>query len=83
MPTRLIQPTQKAARLISKLALSPLERRQYRGDKNLPVTEMVLLGTVAYRVAKRIEWDAANMTVTSSPDADLPIGRENRKGWEP
>ncbi len=44
---------------------------------------MVLLGTVAYRVAKRIEWDAANMTVTSSPDADLPIGRENRKGWEP
>ncbi len=64
------------------LALSPLERSHYRGDKNLPVTEMVLFGTVAYRVGKRIEWDAANMTVTSSPDAGLLIGRENRKGWD-
>jgi hypothetical protein len=62
------------------LANSPLERRHYRGDKNLPVIEVALSGTVAYRVGKRVEWDAANMTVTSLPDADLPIGRENRKG---
>jgi hypothetical protein len=43
---------------------------------------MVLSGTVAYSVGKKIQWDAANMTVTSSPEANLLIGREDLKGWE-
>ncbi len=47
-----------------------------------PMTEMVLLGNVAYRVGKKIEWDSSNLRVTNSPEANLLIQRQNRKGWE-
>ena len=44
-------------------------------------SEMVLLGNVALRAAKKIEWDAPNMKVTNVPEADKFIRREYRKGW--
>jgi hypothetical protein len=40
------------------------------------------LGNVAYRVGKKIEWDSSNLRVTNSPEANLLIQRQNRKGWE-
>ena len=45
------------------------------------LTEAVLLGTVAYRSGKRIEWDAANLKVTNSPEAQQFLHKEYRKGW--
>jgi predicted dehydrogenase len=45
------------------------------------LTEAVLLGTVAYRSGKKIEWDAANCKVTNSPEAQQLIHKEYRKGW--
>ncbi len=51
-------------------------------DQSGPLTEMVLLGTVAYRVGKKLEWDSSNLRVTNSPEANLLIQRQNRKGWE-
>lgn len=45
------------------------------------LTEAVLLGTVAYRYGKKIEWDAANLKVTNSPEAQQFIHKEYRKGW--
>jgi len=45
------------------------------------LTEMVLLGNVALRVGKKIEWDAANMKAKNCPEADQYIRREYRKGW--
>ena len=45
------------------------------------LTEAVLLGTVAYRSGKKIEWDAANLKVTNSPEAQQLIHKEFRKGW--
>ena len=45
------------------------------------LTEAVLLGTVAYRSGKRLEWDAANLKVTNSPEAQQLIHKEYRKGW--
>ena len=54
-----------------------MTRFEYSG----PLTETVLLGTVAYRVGQKIEWDSAKLRTTNSPEANLLIGRENREGW--
>ena len=40
-----------------------------------------LLGTVAYRVNKKIEWDAENLQAKNCPEAAKFIRREYRKGW--
>ena len=45
------------------------------------LTEAVLLGNVAYRSGKRIEWDAAHGKATNAPDAMKYVEREYRKGW--
>jgi predicted dehydrogenase len=46
------------------------------------LTEANHLGNVAYRVGKRIEWDAANLRCTNNRDADALIRLAYRKGWE-
>jgi predicted dehydrogenase len=46
------------------------------------LTEANHLGNVAYRVGKKIEWDAEKMKATNAPEADRYIKREYRKGWE-
>ncbi len=51
-------------------------------DYSGALTESVLLGTVAYRVGKKIEWDPVALKVTNSPEAAALIRREYRKGWE-
>jgi predicted dehydrogenase len=53
-------------------------------DYSAPLTEAVLLGTVAMRVpGQTLTWDAAAMTVTNSPTADGLLRKSYRKGWEP
>ena len=48
-----------------------------------PLTEAVLLGTVAIRVpGETLTWDAAAMKVTNSPKADGLLRKAYRKGWE-
>jgi len=47
-----------------------------------PLSEAVLLGNVAYRAGKRIEWDAAAVKVTNSPEADALVRKSYRAGWE-
>ncbi|MCX5654782.1 MAG: Gfo/Idh/MocA family oxidoreductase [Planctomycetota bacterium] len=46
-----------------------------------PLTETCLLGNVAKRIDGRIEWDAANLRVTNSPEANQVVRTEYRKGW--
>ncbi|MFO0800752.1 MAG: Gfo/Idh/MocA family oxidoreductase [Gemmataceae bacterium] len=46
------------------------------------LTEANHLGNVAYRVGKKLEWDAAAMKATNAPEADALIRREYRRGWE-
>jgi hypothetical protein len=46
-----------------------------------PLTEMVLLGSLAIRVRERIDWDAVNMKVTNLPKANDCLRRDYRKGW--
>jgi predicted dehydrogenase len=50
-------------------------------DYSGALTEAVLLGTVAFKSGKRLEWDAANLKVTNSPEAQQLIHKEYRKGW--
>jgi predicted dehydrogenase len=46
------------------------------------LTELVLLGTVALRTGKKIQWDAANMRVKNAPEAARFLKEPYRKGWE-
>jgi hypothetical protein len=46
------------------------------------VTEMILLGAVALRAKKKIEYDSASMRITNNEDANKFLYREYRKGWE-
>lgn len=45
------------------------------------LTEAVLLGNVAYRAGRRIEWDAANLRAKQCPEADLFLRHVYREGW--
>jgi len=45
------------------------------------LTETVLLGNVALRAGKPIEWDAENMKVANVPGAERFITRAYREGW--
>lgn len=51
-------------------------------DYSGPFTEMVVLGTIAQRLGKTLEWDAQAMKVNNAPEADALIRREYRQGWE-
>ena len=46
-----------------------------------PLTETVLLGSVAYRVGEKLEWDAANLKFPNCPRADQYVKRDYRQGW--
>ncbi|MCL2711439.1 MAG: Gfo/Idh/MocA family oxidoreductase [Planctomycetaceae bacterium] len=47
-----------------------------------PLAETVLLGAVAFRTGKKLEWDAQNMRATNVPEADQYLSRTYRQGWE-
>jgi predicted dehydrogenase len=61
-----------------KAGKSPSADFQYSGC----LTEANHLGNVAYRVGKKLEWDADKMRVTNAPEAEPFIRRDYRKGWE-
>ncbi|MBT4821522.1 MAG: hypothetical protein HON70_37785 [Lentisphaerae bacterium] len=43
-----------------------------------PLTEMVLLGNLAVRTGKRIEWDATNLRCTNVPEANALVRKTYR-----
>lgn len=45
-----------------------------------PLTELVLLGTVAMRAKKKLFWDGPNMKATNAPEADEYIHPEYHNG---
>ena len=46
-----------------------------------PLTEFVLLGNVALRTGKKIEWDSKKLRATNCPEADQYVHRIYRSGW--
>jgi hypothetical protein len=55
----------------------PLSNFDYAG----PLTEIVLLGNIAIRTKKKLEWDASQMKITNCSEANNLIKREYRQGW--
>ncbi|MBU6402149.1 MAG: Gfo/Idh/MocA family oxidoreductase [Verrucomicrobia bacterium] len=51
-------------------------------DYGARITELVLLGNVALRTGRKIEWDSANLKARNAPEADRLIKEEYRQGWE-
>ena len=50
-------------------------------DYSGAMIEQNLLGLVAYRVGKKLEWDAENLKATNCPEADRYIRKTYREGW--
>jgi hypothetical protein len=46
-----------------------------------PLTEIVLLGNIAIRTGKLLEWDAAQGNFTNSPDANRQLHDDYQNGW--
>jgi hypothetical protein len=46
-----------------------------------PYTEALLVGNLALRLQKRIEWDAARMKAPNAPEADALIHKTYRAGF--
>jgi hypothetical protein len=50
-------------------------------DYSGALTETVLLGNVAYRVGRKLNWDADKLVAVGCSEADAILKREYRKGW--
>ncbi|MGZ8899506.1 MAG: Gfo/Idh/MocA family protein [Limisphaerales bacterium] len=51
-------------------------------DYSGALTEAVLLGNVAFRTGKKIEWDAKKLKAKNCPEADQFIQHHYRSGWK-
>jgi predicted dehydrogenase len=51
-------------------------------DVAASLTEIILLGCVALRVGRKLQWDGPRMVASNAPEADPFIRREPRKGWK-
>ena len=51
-------------------------------DYSGALSEAVLLGNVAYRTGKTLQWDAKSLKADNVPEADQYISKEYREGWE-
>jgi predicted dehydrogenase len=47
-----------------------------------PFTEWVLLGNLALRLGKKLQWDSEHLRVANAPEAGELIGGSYRPGWE-
>lgn len=45
------------------------------------LTEIILLGCVALRTGKKLEWDGPNMRAKNAPESAQFVKRDYRKGW--
>jgi hypothetical protein len=50
-------------------------------DYASPLTEMVLLGALAQRTGRTLDWDAEGMKVVGQPELDSLIKEPVRDGW--
>lgn len=50
-------------------------------DYSGALIEHNMLALVAYRVGKKLQWDAKNLKATNCPEADRYIRKTYRKGW--
>ena len=51
-------------------------------DYSGPLSEAVLLGNVAYRAGRKLQWDAKSLKAGNCPEADALVRKPYRAGWE-
>ncbi len=51
-------------------------------DVSGPLTEWVLLGNIALKTRRKIEWDQENLSIKNDPEAQGMITQKYRAGWE-
>jgi hypothetical protein len=51
-------------------------------DYAAPLTEMVLLGALAQRTGRTLDWDPETMTVKGQPELNALIKEPAREGWQ-
>ena len=73
-------PTQELCRAIRGEGPKPISNFV---DHSGPLTEMVLVGNLAVRLGKKIDWDAKDMNARGLPEVDAYLKRKYRDGWEP
>ncbi len=48
-----------------------------------PMTEAILLGTVAIRApGQKLTWDSARLRIPNAPEAERYLKRQYREGWQ-
>ena len=56
---------------------------EFRGfDYAAMLTETILLGNVAMRAGRELEWDGPSLKFTNHPEANKLLHFEYRKGWK-
>lgn len=73
-------PTQELCRAIRGDGPKPVSNFE---DHAGPLTEMVLAGNLAVRLARKIVWDSENLSARMMPEASSMLKRQYRSGWEP
>jgi predicted dehydrogenase len=80
-------PPQKLPRVTTSHEMNWVEAAKGTAEASCPfhyaarLTEVMLLGIVALRVGRKIEYDGATMRVTNIPWANQFLSREYRPGW--
>ena len=73
-------PTQELCRAVRGEGPKPVSNFS---DHSGPLTEMVLVGNLAVRLGKKIDWDMLNMNARGLPEVQEHLKRVYRAGWEP
>jgi predicted dehydrogenase len=73
-------PTQELCRAVRGDGPKPVSNFM---DHAGPLTEMVLVGNLAVRLGKKINWDMKAMEARGMPEVKASLKRAYRAGWEP
>jgi predicted dehydrogenase len=73
-------PTQELCRAVRREGPKPVSNFV---DHAGPLTEMVLVGNLAVRLDKKIDWDMKAMEARGLPEVQATLKRVYRAGWEP
>ncbi|MGB2664891.1 MAG: Gfo/Idh/MocA family oxidoreductase [Candidatus Acidiferrum sp.] len=82
------KPPEKLARIPGEAhELNWVDAAKGKGETDSPfsyaakLSEVMLLGVVALRAGRKINYDGANMRITNVPDANQYLTRQYRQGW--
>ncbi|MGO9844033.1 MAG: Gfo/Idh/MocA family protein [Candidatus Acidiferrales bacterium] len=82
------KPPEKLARIPGEAhELNWVDAAKGKGETDSPfsysakLTEVMLLGVVALRAGRKIDYDGANMRITNVPNANQYLTRQYRQGW--